>query len=317
MILVTLAAVAVGVEVKQRSFNAAVSAVSVPGPTQNIPRETGPVSWLPPELQPLGKPESFSPDNLYDKIDGKAELYLAAGFHQLRCQRFALSAAPEQWLEWFVYDMGSLGNAFSVFSTQRRAEGRPLSLTPYAYRTQNGLYLVCGNSYVEALGSTENIPLMDALLALARRWVTAAPSNSARLIELDIFPAEDLVPNSQALEVVNAFGFDQFTNVFTAQYKLQGAEATAFVTQCSSVAAAQRLRSTYGAFLLANGGRALLGPNAAGDRFEIMGQTELCFSEGSFVAGVHSASAAEPAEQMAQRLRQRLAAAKPESNLRK
>lgn len=315
IILVTLTAVAVGVGLKQRSFNPAVLVAVTPSSTEKALVEEEPA--LPPELQPLGRAENFNPDNLYDKIDGKAELYLAAGFQQLHCQRFALSAAPDQWLEWFVYDMGSLPHAFSVFSTQRRAEAQSLPLAPYAYRTQNGLYFVSGNNYVEALGSAASAPLMDALLELARRWVTTARSNSARLAELEIFPAENLVLDSQALEVANAFGFDQFTNVFTAQYEVQGAAVTAFVTLCPSATAAEALRNAYSSFLLANGGKALPVAGTLGDRFEIMGGTELCFSEGDFVAGIHSALSVEAAEQIALRLRQRLAAAKSESHFGK
>ena len=58
--------------------------------------------------------------SLSDKINGKAELYLAAGFARLETQRFALTDNPGQWMERYLYDMGQHANAFSVFSAQRR-----------------------------------------------------------------------------------------------------------------------------------------------------------------------------------------------------
>ncbi len=43
---------------------------------------------LPPGMVPLTLPESFNAQNLSDKINGKAELYLSAGFVGLNSQRF-------------------------------------------------------------------------------------------------------------------------------------------------------------------------------------------------------------------------------------
>ena len=164
LVLLCLAAIAGGIFLKQYSFNPAVLVARNLEPKGAVSKTTGNTGdWLPPELAVFGAPESFTPDNLYDKIDGKAELYLAAGFVRMNCQRFALKDATDQWLEWFVYDMGTVPQAFSVFSAQRRAEGQPLDLTEYAYRTRNSLYFICGSNYIEAVASSASEPLMNAM----------------------------------------------------------------------------------------------------------------------------------------------------------
>jgi hypothetical protein len=309
-VLLCLAAIATGVFLRQFSFNPAVLVArnaepqKAPGPLPPpLPR-----AWLPPELVEFSAPESFTPENLYDKIDGKAELYLSAGFVRLNCQRFALKEAPDQWLEWFVYDMGALPQAFSVFTVQRRAEGQPLDLTEYAYRTQNALYFVCGSNYIEAVASAPSEPLMKAMLALAGRFVAANPPSASPLPQLALFPSEGLVPGSYTLQSSDAFGFDRFKNVFTAQYRLNQAEVTAFLTSCASADAAAALRDAYRSFLIENGGKeaASTGSGDLGKAIEIMGGLEIVFSEGSFVAGVHSAPDFASGETVASRLRQRL-----------
>ena len=128
VVLLCLAAVTVGVLLKQASFNPAVLVAQTLEGQRELPAgstvpATDFIVPFPDELEVFGPVESFTPENLYDKIDGKAELYLAAGVVGMRCQRFALKPAGEQWLEWFVYDMGTMPQAFSVFSTQRRTEG--------------------------------------------------------------------------------------------------------------------------------------------------------------------------------------------------
>jgi hypothetical protein len=47
---------------------------------------------IPEDLVALSPPEVFEPPNLSDKINGKAELYLSAGFVGLQTQRFKRSA---------------------------------------------------------------------------------------------------------------------------------------------------------------------------------------------------------------------------------
>lgn len=288
-------------ESEPRAANTALPTSSAPFPAP-----------LPPELAPLSALENFNPDNLYDKIDGKAELYLAAGFVQMRSQRFALKTAPDDWVEWFEYDLGSLANAFSVFSTQRRSEGQPLALTPYAYATQNGLYFVAGSKYIEALGSTPNPALMEAIRTLARGSVAQAPGALARLPELEMFPPEGLVPASHTLQVADGFGFAQFTNVYSARYHLDGAEVTAFVCCAPDPPAARTLGQAYRAFLLANGGKPGAPPVGIEQRVDILDGTELFFAEGSRVAGLHAATNLNLAEQVGRRLRLHLAKTPPE-----
>jgi hypothetical protein len=325
-ILLALAGIAVGVWIKQFSFNPAVLAAgnvedqktgtgagtpAGAGPSEGTATAAEAPGWMPPLLQPLSAPESFTPDNLYDKIDGKADLYLAAGFVKLNCRRFALKAAPDQWLEWSVYDMGTLPHAFSVFTVQRRAEAEPLSLTQYAYKTPNSLYFVCGSNYVEAVAAEASPPLMEAVADMAGRFIAAnpaTPSGGAPLWQLALFPAENLVPGSHVLQTADVFGYDQFTNVFTAEYRIGGTKVLAFVTACADGDRAKALSAGYRAFLLENGGKEVpTEPGATlGKAIQIMDGLEMVFSEGKFVAGVHSAPAAGPAQQVAGRLRQKL-----------
>ncbi|MGD0615497.1 MAG: DUF6599 family protein, partial [Verrucomicrobiota bacterium] len=309
VVLLSLLAIAGGVFLKQFSFNPAVLiAREIAPPEKHAESPAATVAWLPPALKEFGPAERFTPDTLYDKIDGKAELYLAAGVVGMRCQRFALKEAGDQWLEWFDYDMGTLPQAFSVFSTQRRAEGESLDLTDYAYRTQNAVYFVAGSNYVEVVASSPNPALMNATLDLAKRFVAASPLSTARLPEFEIFPPENLVPGSQTLESTDAFGFDQFKNVFTAQYHSQDTDVMVFVTSCSSAEAAAALSTAYRSFLLANGGKDLDTPaSSLAKPVGIMGGVELVFSKGNFVAGVHSAPSIEVAVELAGRLNGRLA----------
>jgi hypothetical protein len=291
----------------------AASAATKPAPSaasESLPT-------LPPELSALSAPETFTTDNVYDKIDGKAELYTTAGFVGMQSQRFALTATNDVWMEWFVYDMGVLPQAFSVFSLQRRADGQPMDLTPFAYQCQNALFFVCGRFYVEAVTAVPADAMMTAMRAMARQFVAAHPPGEMRIPELNLFPPENLESNSQNLQLVNAFGFDQFTNVFTAKYSVPAGatniEVQAFFELTKSPAAAAALRDAWRSFLLANGGKEIESGNATalGKPINFMDSIEIAFSQGNAVAGVHAAPAAAPAAKVGQELADSLRKGKP------
>jgi hypothetical protein len=326
IILLCLAGIAAGVYHKQFSFNPAVLVATAPVPAATavpvVPKPVATVSndslpTLPPELSALSAPETFTADNLYDKVDGKADLYLTAGFVGLQCQRLALKATNDVWMEWFVYDMGTLPQAFSVFSLQRRAEAQTLDLTPFAYQTQNSLYFVSGRYYVEAITAMPTEPMMAAMLAMARQFVATHPPGAAEIPELKLFPPENLEAGSQGLQIVDAFGFDQFTNVFTAKYRLPNgatnAEVLAFLELTKAPAAAAALRDSYRSFLLAIGGKEIESPDAAsmGKPVNFMDNIEIVFAESNMVVGVHAAPDAASAVKVAQQLAGSLRKGKP------
>ena len=313
VILLGLAVIAIGVYVKQFHYDRAMFLAAAPGgstikSSTAAPPAADSIVDLPSELVPLSARETFTPDNLYDKIDGKAELYTSAGVLGMRCQRFAWKGDPKVWMEFFIYDMANLRQSFAVYSQQRRAEAQPLDLTAYAYRTKNAVFFSCGRYYVEAVTASPTDAMMAAVLSVSRQFVAKNPPEETHLAEPDLFPAEYLAPNSYMFQPADAFGFDQFKNVFTATYKLNGGEATAFLTIRPTSQEAAALSAAYQRFLLNNGGKALGGTGKvpAGSLAEMMGSVELVFSRGNVVAGVHAAPNAETAEQVAALLYQKI-----------
>ena len=113
VILTVLVGIGIGIFCLQFRFNPAVVAMNQ-APVAQTGKSLAKDALLvtPPEgLRPLMSPESFTPANLYEKINGQAELYLSAGFVALKSQRFAEADNPDAWLELLIYDMGSSPNA--------------------------------------------------------------------------------------------------------------------------------------------------------------------------------------------------------------
>ncbi len=314
-IIAVLGVIAVGVFIKQFDYDPALFVPS--GPQSLAPQDLAlaPMAlpdlsdFLPADMTVLSPMESFGAEDLFEKINGKAELYLSAGFLSLRSQRFAIRVAPQSWVEVFVYDMGSTRRAFAVYSAQRRAEAKLLDLAHFSYGTANALFLAYGRYYVEIVSSGLSEAIMDSMLSFAKNFVSKVRVDEDAIHEIELFPQKHLREESTTFYVSGAFGFDGFENVFAASYHIKGEELTAFLSQQKSAKEAARLVQAYHTFLLENGGTDVsVTPDLAGAVLvEILGAFELVFPHGQYAAGVHEAETQAAAERLAMMLAERLA----------
>jgi hypothetical protein len=312
--LACLLAIAAGLLWAQSRFNPAVvnflqgEAVRAKGPAA-APATAEPILPLPEGLTALTPVERFDRETLSDKIDGKAELYLSAGFVRLDCQRLALTAQPDLWVELFLYDMGSFENAYAVFSAQRRADAAMLDFAEFAYRAENALFFVHGPFYLEVIASGTDDRLRTSTDALARAFILSRPVAQAAIAERGLFPKTGLVEASISLIPADAFGVAGLDRVFTATYQTPaGAPLTAFLSRRADPQEAAARASAYVDFLKAYGGevKALDEPVPGGAVVAILDMVEVVFSQGPFLAGVHEAPDREQAVMLARELAAKL-----------
>jgi hypothetical protein len=263
---------------------------------------------FPPGIIPLSPPETFDAQTLSDKINGKAELYLSAGFVSLNSQRFKDNKGSGFWVEAYVYDMDKGQNAFSVFSAQRRQGAAPLELTPHAYRTQNALYLVHGSYYIEIIASESSDRAYAPMKLLAENFIGNTAAQTVTIDEQNLFPSQGLVPDSISLISADAFGFDRLDQIYIAEYEIEDNQLMAYLSRRQKDREAQELASAYQNFLTEFGGQNLDADLPIKDArlVEILDTYEVIFSHGPFIAGVREADNKEQAINLAVRLFEKL-----------
>lgn len=255
-------------------------------------------------MVPMSPSESFNKDNLSEKINGKAELYLSAGFQNLACQRFKKPDDTDSWLEVFIYDMGNIANAFAVYSVQKREGFTPLELSGYSYKTENALFFVCGRFYLEITSSKVSGSLMDSMLSFSKDFIKKTGAVEKIIPDTELFPAENLDENSIVLFPSNAFGFDRLNMVFAADYKTKEGKIKVFLSRRKNKAESAELAKSYSDFLSSLGGRQIKSDTGLGNIriIEIMDAYELIFTNGPFLAGIHSAENLKEAKELASAL---------------
>lgn len=269
-----------------------------------------------PGLQPMGPPEDYDSTTLSDKINGKAELYLSAGFEHLRTRRFALASDPSCWMERYVYHMGRGRNAFAVFSTQRRPNAEPLdrNWTADAYRSANGLFFIHGPYYVEIIASEDSSELRTHMESMAHAFAAGHAVETEKLVERSLFPHEYRLPGSMTLIAASAFGIENLDWIYTARYRWGQTEATAFISRRPDPQQAAELAAAFSDYFLEYGGDEMAvgdaGQLAPGARvISILDAIEIVQVRGPFIFGVHEAENLDQALSLAADLQHMVAEA--------
>jgi len=261
-------------------------------------------SLAPAGFETLSRIEVYNSENLYEKINGKAPFYTESGFQELFTQRFASKDRDNLWFELYVYDMGTVRNAFSVFSVQRRADADilPLFHPLSGYGTSNALYFVNGNYYIELVGSDESGELFKAMTEIPDKLrKKLAVDKVTEIAELSLFPSENIVPGSVKLYLANAFGFEGLTDTFTAQYEIDGETITAFLSKRVGSRDAEAIAKSYHKFLMENGAvvKKAFNKILADKVIDFYDTTEILLSKGQFMVGIHEAENQKSAEKLA------------------
>lgn len=281
----------------------AKSAVADPAPVPvgELLADLAPEGW-----RPQGGIERFSADNLYVKINGRAEQYLAYAVAGLECA--GLADDKGRFIDIFVYDMGAPIRAFGIFSVERPPEAAALELGRAGYRSGASYFFWKGRHYVQVVAGGEGEELERAGLQLARQVAIRLEDRGEPLWGESALPRADQVPGSLQYFMRDALSLDFLGETFVARYRDEGRELTAFLSRQKTPEQAAQILGQYLGYLKEYGTVAE-GRTESGVAFhlgELGGFFDAVFSEGGYVGGVSQAEDRELARRWAEKLAQQV-----------
>jgi hypothetical protein len=290
----------IAIIIKQKHYYVPAAPIPEKAVTENRSTATKSSSWLSEQLfgtdfKPANEIETYNASNLYEKIDGKADLYLQNDFSSLQCRRYISNTSQQDWAEVYVYDMAKAKNAFAVYSGQMRSRRQLLGWTQFGYKTSDSIYIAAGNFYFEIILSSDSNQLLQIAESAARQLVDLASKEPSEPFAIHFFPKDNLVPNSFKLIRKDAFGCADMENIFSAAYSINGNSLTAFIADTKDSGSAQALFAKYHGFLIENGGTEL--PHnidmPGSKAVELFGTTDILFQYKNFFAGVRGSGPIE------------------------
>jgi hypothetical protein len=313
LLLSVMVFIAVAIIIKQNRydhnvFNPDILETEAGGVSQTNIQQSNISNVLPSGFSVMAPEETYGPENLYEKINGKADLYLESGFMKLTCLRFVSHIDDAAWAELFLFDMGTAKNAFAVFSVQQRAEVEQLNWSRFAYKTVDAVFLARGKYYCEVTGALASARLLEVMEDVLKNFIRRENMAEQGFEELSLFPLDGLVENSFGLKTTNVFGFSEMKNAFTARYEIAGETLTAFLCRQPNAQAAVELAGSYYSFLIDNGAQAKIRDTNVKNAktLDFYGSVEMIFTCGAYVAGIHEAESETIAAEVSALLYQKL-----------
>mgnify|MGYP006919309304 CR=1 FL=1 len=268
----------------------------------------GPVSALAslslPGWRVQGPVEQFTPANLYEKINGRAEQYIS--YDVVGLSYLGLTTGEDQFLDTYVYDMGTPERAFGIYSVERDPEAAPVDLGRRGYVSGASLFLWHGSYYVQVLASSTEEVMATSSLRLARQLLTALPDAGSAVPGLQALPASRMIVNSEKFYAKNALGFGFLTRTWSAEYELDDARITLFLSVQPNLAEADAVLAGYRAYLNDFEARITESPGPEGTGVALFGDMDgyydVVLRQGTRVAGAVLLEDRDLATQVAERL---------------
>ncbi|HZP00083.1 MAG TPA: DUF6599 family protein [Terriglobia bacterium] len=179
----------------------------------------------------------YKPDNLYEYIDGGADIYLLYDFQRLLHQNLK-SGDGELTVD--IYDMGKAENGFGMYAAERSPRYTFIRLGVEGYRGEGTLNFVQGRYYVKlaATGAKAGAGLEPMARMLSRRigGTAQAPALLAKL------PGENRVAHSEQFVRRDPLGHAFLAPAYVVGYAWAGKGESKLVVSVAEDAARAKAR---------------------------------------------------------------------------
>lgn len=198
-----------------------------------------------------GKPDLYTPDNLFEYINGAAEVFLSYDFVKLATLTYENKQENSFTVD--VYQHSSDKNGFGIYSQEKPQKGNFLDIGTQGYYEKGVLNFLKGGFYVKMsgfdLGDNDEEVLTTAAKALAK----ALEGSEDFPAVVKCFPEKGKITNSEAYINKNFLGHSFLHSAFVADYGIDGRELQVFIIETGKPGEVEEILNNYTGFLKKKG----------------------------------------------------------------
>ncbi|MBN1460188.1 MAG: hypothetical protein JXA57_11675 [Armatimonadetes bacterium] len=191
-------------------------------------------------------PRAYTPENLYEYINGNADLFLSYGFQGAAVGDYVPSDGSKAWITVDIYDLKAALHAFGVYRSERPTDVIPLAVGAEGYSSEGLLAFWQGPYYIKLLLIEGDVE--DAARRFAKAIADRIEDPAALPGELQLLPTEKRVPNSERYLKTSALGHRFLNEVVTAEYELDAGKASLYVSNEGLPETAEKVLDTLRQF---------------------------------------------------------------------
>src|SRR3984957_20281943 len=140
--------------------------------------------------------ERYTEANLYEKINGRSELFHSYDVTGMTFVTFSKADDPAKFIDVFLYDMTSPLGAFGVYSVERSSGSKAIAIGDGGHRTGADLFFRKGRYYATILTSGPDEEVQKAVTALADTLANRLKGKASELWGLAMLPAKNRIDNT-------------------------------------------------------------------------------------------------------------------------
>jgi hypothetical protein len=196
----------------------------------------------------------YNNENLFDHINGEGELYLPYGFDRLATATYLNKKNPEVWVVVDVYRMGSVLDAFGIYSNYRKADEAEARIGAEGFVSSSQLMFYQDRYFVRIQVTGAMSLEQDLFVACGLAVSRNLPPSAGRPRELAVMAGiPGLVTKSERYLAQSLLGYAFFRRGMIADVMLGGERLQAFVVLENSKDAARQAFDAYRSYLQAEG----------------------------------------------------------------
>ena len=189
-----------------------------------------------------GAVATYTPDNLWDYINGAADFYLSCGFEELYLQNYTSGSA---YLTIELYRHSDSDHAFGIYSNERNNKAEFVDIGAEGYFDSKVLNFLQGNYYVK-LQLAGEVDQSDELLKMVATGVSNQLMGDKEMPKaLKLFPRMDQVEKTATFTADGFLGYSFFTTIYKVDYAIDGHNLQLFLCLERGGEQADELIKTY------------------------------------------------------------------------
>jgi hypothetical protein len=190
-----------------------------------------------------GEPLTYSPDDLFEYINGAADVYLGYEFQELASLSY--DRGESQSLTIDVYRHDSNRNAFGIYSQERPLEARFVNIGSQGYYEEGVLNFWKGHYYVKIVGFDLRDDDEPLLTGVARDIAGRLEGETGFPKPVQCLPEKGMIANREKYIARDFLGHGFLCCAFVADYKLDGGKTRLFIIEAGDEGGARGMLERY------------------------------------------------------------------------
>lgn len=173
----------------------------------------------------------YTPDDLWNYIDGAADAYLALGFLDLNITEYKKGRRS---IKAEIYRFGDEAMAFGMYSMERSPGYDFIQVGVQGYNEDGVVFFYKDRYYVKIMTQSESKKVNESMKELAALIAARIEGKNEFPALLKLFPSEGLLKNQETYILESVLGHEYLRGAFRASYEIDNDRFDVYFFNCKS-----------------------------------------------------------------------------------